>query len=394
VSTTVPSVEPGASVPRGRPALLRLGFDPIMALAVLGICACSLATLHTVPSEPVDFYADRQLIYMVVGLVAALVISRLDYSRLREAKYGLYGFLILSLVAVDFAGNVAKGAQRAIVLGPVSFQASELGKVVLAIVLAAFLTDRAREMGDRQTTARTLLLAAVPAAMVLVQPDLGSSLVYGALTLAILFVAGIPWRHFAALGALLAVAVTMVLVVAPLTGHEVLHGYQKERLTSFLEPSGDPASPGYQQNQSKVAIGSGEKTGRGDRSTQTQNGFLPEKQTDFIFAVLGERWGFTGAATLLSLYALLVWRALRTVTLAKNLFGTLLAGGIVAMLLFQVFVNVGMTLGVMPITGIPLPLMSYGGSAVITNLLAFGLLQSIYAQGRAATANKGRIALL
>ncbi len=390
MSTTVPSVQPGASVPRGRPWPLRLSFDPLMALAVLGICACSIAALRSVPSEPANFYADRQLVYMAVGIVLAAVLSRVDYSRLREVKYGLFAFLILSLLGVEFIGNVAKGAQRAIVIGPVSYQASELGKLIVCIVLAAFVTDRARMLGDRQTTARTLLLAAIPAAMVLVQPDLGSSMVYGVISLAVLFVAGVPWRHFAALGALLAIAVTGVLVVAPLAGVEVLHGYQKDRLTSFINPDEASSQEAYQQEQSKAAIGSGEKTGRGDRSTQTQNGFLPEKQTDFIFAVVGERWGFVGAATVLSLYALLIWRGLRTVTLAKNLFGTLLAGGIVAMLLFQVFVNVGMTLGIMPITGIPLPLMSYGGSAVITNLLAFGLLQSIYAQGRAATAGKGR----
>jgi rod shape determining protein RodA len=162
----------------------------------------------------------------------------------------------------------------------------------------------------------------------------------------------------------------------------VLKGYQEERLTSFLHPSRDPADAGYQQDQAKIAIGSGQKTGRGDQATQTRLDFVPERHTDFIFAVIGERYGFAGAALVLSLYALLIWRALRIVTLSKNLYGTLVAGGITAMLMFQVFVNVGMSLGIMPITGIPLPLMSYGGSSVLATFLAVGVLESIYMQAR------------
>ena len=164
----------------------------------------------------------------------------------------------------------------------------------------------------------------------------------------------------------------------------MLKPYQKDRLTAFLHPTDNPAKEGYQQNQSRIAIGSGQKTGRGDRATQTKLNFLPEHHTDFIFAVVGERWGFVGAALVLSLYALLIWRALRILTMAKNLFGALIAGGIVGMLLFQVFVNVGMNIGIIPITGIPLPLLSYGGSSVISTFLAIGLLQSIYAQARIA----------
>jgi rod shape determining protein RodA len=223
------------------------------------------------------------------------------------------------------------------------------------------------------------------------QPDLGSSLVYLAIVLAVLFVAGTSWRHFAALTALAAVALTLVLVAAPAAGVQVLHTYQKQRLTAFLNPTDNPADQGYQQNQSRIAIGSGQKTGRGNRATQTSYNFLPEHHTDFIFAVVGERWGFSGAALVLSLFALLIWRGLRILTIAKNLYGALVAGGVVAMLLFQVFVNVGMTVGIMPITGIPLPLMSYGGSSVITTFLAVGLLQSVYAQGRASAATKGRV---
>jgi rod shape determining protein RodA len=171
----------------------------------------------------------------------------------------------------------------------------------------------------------------------------------------------------------------------------VLKPYQEERLTAFLHPSNDPQKAGWQQQESKIAIGSGQKTGRGENATQIRLSFVPEGDTDFVFAAVGEQYGFVGAAFVLCLFGLLIWRALRILVMAKDLFGSLVAGGVAAMLMFQVFVNVGMTIGIMPITGITLPLMSYGGSSVITTLLAVGLLQSIYVRARAAAALKGRV---
>jgi len=383
----------GASAPTRRPLALALPFDPIMAVAVIGICACSLITLDTVSQRglPDGFYFKRQAVYFVAGALLATIISRADYTRLRELKYGTYGFIIVSVLAVKLLGSDALGARRAIQFPGFSFQASELGKVLLVVALAGFLVDRSRWLQDPATTARTLLLAAVPAILVMIQPDLGSSMVYGAIVLALLFVAGIPGRHFAAIAALAAIVITGVVAVAPAVGVEVLRDYQTNRLTAFLHPNENTNEIAYQQNQSRVAIGSGEKTGRGDGATQTSYNFLPEHHTDFVYSVVGERWGFMGAALVLSLYSLLIWRGLRALTMAKNLYGALLAGGITMMLLFQVFINVGMTVGIMPITGIPLPLMSYGGSSVITTFLAIGLLQSVYAQGRATAAGKGRV---
>jgi rod shape determining protein RodA len=208
----------------------------------------------------------------------------------------------------------------------------------------------------------------------------------------VLFVAGVRWTHLAALAGVVAAAVALVLLVAPAAGVTVLEPYQEERLTAFLDPSDDPADSSYQINQALIAVGSGGKTGRGDDATQTQQGFLPERHTDFIFAVVGERFGFVGAAFLLCLYALLIWRALRILTLSKNLYGSMIAGGVAAMLMFHVFVNVGMNVGIMPITGIPLPLMSFGGSSVIVTFLALGLLQSIYVQAQ-LTSKRGQPAL-
>jgi rod shape determining protein RodA len=374
-------------------SVLGLPFDWIMAIAVVGICACSIVTLKTVavPGYPTGFFMTRQAVYFGVGAVLALVLSRLDYSRLRELKWSIYVVMIVSLLAVMGLGEVTRGSRRAIQLPFFSFQASELGKILIVVVLSAFIVDRSRRLGDRDTTARTMLLALVPAALVMLQPDLGSALVYIAIVMTVLFIAGIPGRHFAGLGALAALAVVFVLVAAPAAGVEVLHDYQTERLTAFLNPTNDPGDAGYQQNQSRIATGSGGRLGRGKAATQTRDNFLPESHTDFIFSSLAERYGFVGAAILLSFYALLIWRTLRALTLSKNLFGAIVAGGLLAMLLFQVFVNVGMNVGIMPITGIPLPLMSYGGSSVITTFVAVGLLLSIHAQGRAATAGKGRV---
>ncbi len=386
---------------QGRPTVsgltLRLPFDPLLLLATLGLLACSLVTLagatkEDIPGSP-DYFVNRQAIFAGVGLLLMVVVARVDYSRLRELTWGLYAFLLLSILAVFALGSSTRGATLAIVLPGFSLQTSELGKVLLVLVLAGFLVDRARRIADRDTTARAMLLALVPTFLVVAQPDLGSGLVYLVIALAMLYVAGTPWRHFAGLFALGAVAVTIALVAAPAVGVTVLKPYQLDRLTSFVSPNESPGDEGYQQIQSKIAIGAGQKTGRGDQATQTKLNFLPEHHTDFIFAVVGERYGFVGAALVLSLYALLIWRSLRILTIAKNLFGALVAGGILAMLMFEVFLNVGMNLGIMPITGITLPLLSYGGSSVISTLLALGLLQSIYVQGRMAGAHKARTVL-
>ena len=373
------------------PRFMRL--DPLLLLATLGLVAASVyvvrtATVDDIPGDP-NYYMYRQLTYAGIGLVLMYVLSRIDYSRLREWKIGLYGLMIAGILLVYAMGVSARGSRRAIELGFFNFQASELGKVLLVVALAGFMVERLRRLNEPETTSRIVLLAVVPAMLVIGQPDLGSGLVFLAIATAVLFVAGTKWTHFAALAGLAALAITLVLLVAPTLGVEVMKPYQKDRLTAFLSPTDDPRKEGYQINQSLTAIGSGGKTGRGDESTQTRLDFLPEHHTDFIFSVVGEEFGFVGAALVLSLFALLIWRALRILTMSKNFYGALVAGGITAMVIFQVFVNVGMTIGIMPITGIPLPLMSYGGSSVLTTLMAIGLLQSIHAQARETAAAKG-----
>jgi rod shape determining protein RodA len=373
----------------------RLRLDPLLLLASVGLVICSGiaikgATRDDIPGQPL-YYVERQAVYGAVGLLLMYGVSRLDYSRLRELKYVLYGLLIGSIVLVFGLAGATRGSKRWIETPVMNFQPSELGKVLLVLALSGFVVDRLRGAGSRETTARVMLLGLIPAMLVMAQPDLGTAMVYVVGTLAILFVAGAPWRHFAALAALGAVGIALALVVLPTAGVEVLQPYQVDRLTSFLHPSDVSGEEGYQQQQSKIAIGSGEKTGRGvEGATQTGLNFLPEHHTDFIFAVIGETWGFAGAALVLSLYALLVWRGLHILTVSKNLYGALIAGGITMMVLFQVFVNVGMTVGIMPITGVPAPLLSFGGSSMLVTFLAIGLLQSVHAQGRETVIGKGR----
>jgi rod shape determining protein RodA len=371
------------------PAGLRLPFDPLLAVAALGLMATSVVSLDRAAGALGHHYAVRQAIFFAVGTVLAIVISRIDYSRLRELKYGVYGLLIGAILLVAAFGGVTRGSRRAIQLGLFEVQASELGKVLLIVALSAFAVDRARGLGERDTTARLVLVAMVPAILVMAS-DLGSGLVYIVILFSVLFIAGVSMRHFAGLAALGAVSICFVLIAAPAAGVTVLKPYQVDRLTAFIHPSDDPGKAGYNQDQSRIAVGAGGKTGRGELSTQGPLKFLPEQTTDFRFAAIAERWGFAGAALVLSLYALLIWRGLRILTVSKNLYGALIAGGVVAMLLFQVFINVGMNVGIMPITGIPLPLFSYGGSSVLSTLLAIGLLQSIHAQGRFAAATKRR----
>jgi rod shape determining protein RodA len=396
--TATQTIQPASEPPPPLvPREWRLRLDPLLLLASLGLVVCSLislkgATQNDIPGSPY-FYVMRQAIFSGIGVVLMYGVSRLDYSRLRELRYPAYGLLIgLILLVLGIAG-ATRGAKSWIALPFFNFQPSELGKVLLVVALAGFVVDRMRRMG-RDTTARIMLLGLLPAMIVMAEPDLGSAMVYVVATLAILFVAGAPWKHFAALGALFAVAIAIVLVAAPAAGVQVLKPYQVGRLTSFLHPATNPGGEGYQQQQSKIAIGSGEKTGRGvAHATQTSLNFLPEHHTDFIFAVIGETYGFAGCAIVLSLYALLIWRGLHILTMAKNLYGALLAGGITVMLLFQLFVNIGMNVGIAPITGVTAPLLSYGGSSVLATFLALGLLHSIHAQSRETVDRKGRASL-
>jgi rod shape determining protein RodA len=380
-----------------RRAGFSLPLDPLLTLAVIGLGICSVltikaATVNRIAGDP-HYFAERQIIYLAVGMVLMLAISRLSYDLLRPLKYWLYGGLLVILLAAIALGKEALGSTRAISLPLFSFQSSEIGKVLLIVFLAAFIVDRARGLRSRDTTVRVMALALVPTMIVIAEPDIGSSLVYISIALAVLFIAGTPWKHFAALALLVVLALSLVLVVAPSLGVHVLSKYQTERLTGFFNTThveaGEAKRLKYQQFQSKLAIGAGRQTGL-HNPRAVAAGYVPYDESDFVFASVGEQHGFVGAALVLSLFALLIWRALRILTMSKDLFGSLIAAGVVAMLMCQVFVNVGVAVGIMPDTGITLPLMSYGGSSVISTMLAVGLLQSIYVRARSSDAMKGR----
>ena len=362
----------------------------VAAIVALGWLTVDSATRADIADDP-GYYAFRHGLYIALGVLAAVVLSALDPQLFRRFLWPIYGVTIALLVVV-LGLAAARGSSRWITIGFFNLQPSEVGKLALAVCLAAFVSDRVREHpGSWRTLGLALAFVAPPALLVFVEPDLGTSIVYAAITVTILFIAGTRMVQFAALGVAAAVVLTVVFVALPRVGVQVLEGYQMARLTAFVNPSEDLGDAAYQVNQSKIAIGSGALVGKGVQgATQTTDNFLPEHHTDFIFAVVGEQRGFVGAAFLLSLYVLVIWRAARTITLAASLYESLIAAGIAGMFLTQVFVNIGMTVGIMPITGVPAPLLSYGGSSMLATLMAIGLLQSISAQARETASKKGR----
>ncbi len=363
--------------------------DPILLFTSIGLIAFSVFTLasstqHEIAANP-NYFVVRQVVYGLIGIGLMIAVSRIDYTRLRELRVAIYALMVGSIAFVFLVGTAVRGSNRWIEFPLFQFQPSELAKVLLCVALAAFIYERVRRPFGIQTTLWLLAVGLLPAGLVFLQPDLGTGIVLVAIALTVLFVSGIPWQHFAAIAAATALLAGAAYVGGSAAGVQFLHGYQEDRLTAFLHPSDDPQDASYQVTQSKIAIGSGEASGRGDDATQTELLFLPERHTDFIYAVIGERFGFTGAALVILMYTLLFWRALRVMRISTSFYGVMVAGGIVAMLAFQVIVNVGMNVGLMPVTGITLPLISYGGSSVLGTFLALGLLQAIHAQSRAQT---------
>ncbi|HDZ59155.1 MAG TPA: rod shape-determining protein RodA, partial [Actinobacteria bacterium] len=295
----------------------------------------------------------------------------------------IYVSVLAIVMLVYIVGSAAQGSQRWINLGVFNLQPSEMAKIGMVVVLAAYLAERPRGEMEIRTTLTTLGYVSLPAVLVFMEPDFGSALVLVAVTISMLFLYGIRWTHFVVLAAAVSGSLFLVLRALPAVGVHLLKQYQIDRLLVFLHPDHDPGGAGYNLIQSKIAIGSGTMTGKGlYQGTQAQLNFLPEHHTDFIFSVLGEELGFIGAAILFALFMIVVWRGIRIMLIADNMFGSLIAGGVLSMLLFQFFVNIGMTIGIMPITGITLPFISYGGSSMVSNLLAIGLLESIHVRGK------------
>ena len=335
-----------------------------------GIVIIQSAGLHTDPGE-----YRKQILYAFLGIGVMIGFSRIDYRDLSKWAPGLYVVTLLLLAFILRGGHSSHGAQRWISLGPLgTFQPSEPAKLILAISIAWVLCKG--EYTKLTELWKPLLMVAIPALLVAKQPDLGTALVFMAIMSAQLFF-GLPkWQHFAAYA--LAGAAAMALAIET---KYILKPFQKARLLIFLNPKADPQGAGYNLNQSKIAVGSGGWFGRGlHHGTQTQLNFVPEHSTDFIFTVVGEELGFVGTVMLLACYGVLLFGGVIAMISARDRFGFLLASGIVAMFAFHIVVNIGMTIGIMPITGIPLPFLSYGGSAVLTDFAAIGVLLNIYAQ--------------
>jgi rod shape determining protein RodA len=354
------------------------------ALVAYGLWAISGITHNDVPGDS-NYFVVRQAIFVAVGAIALVTATLIDpdlYRRYYRPIYiGTTGLMLL----VFLAAPLTRGSRRWIDVGFFRLQPSEFGKLLFVLALAGFLAQNVRRLGEVRTTLTAIGLASLPVALVFIQPDFGTALVYAAALAAVLFVAGTRWLHLAVLGAITVFGALSVLWFLPAAGLHALKPYQEERLVGFTDPSSDPSGTTYNVNQSRIAVGAGGVDGRGVAgATQTSLDYLPEHDTDFVFASFAEQRGFVGASILLLLYLLVVWRGLRVVALARDAFSAIVAGGIVFAFLFQVFVNVGMTMGIAPITGIPLPFLSRGGSAMIANLTAMGVLLAIHARGRAA----------
>jgi rod shape determining protein RodA len=353
----------------------------VFGLLAYGLYALDGITHHDVEGKP-HYFLVRQGLFAAIGGIGFLAALVVDPYRFRQLWRALYISTVGVMLLVFLAAPLTRGSRRWLDLGFFRFQPSEFGKLIFVLAIAGFLAERGRRLNDPRTILSALGLAAVPVGLVFVQPDFGTALVYAAALAAVLFIAGTRWITLGALGVVVLVAAVSVLWLLPSVGVHVLKPYQTSRLTGFTHPDADPSGATYNVAQSITSVGAGGFRGRGvTGATQTSLAFLPEHATDFVFASLAEQRGFVGASILLCLYLLVVWRGLRVITVARDLYSAIVAGGIVMAFLFQIFVNIGMTMGIAPITGIPLPFVSAGGSSMIANLTAMGVLLSIHARG-------------
>ena len=372
----------------GRSEPVVIGFvrslDWILLLAAAGLVGYGLwvisgITRFDVPGDA-NYYVVRQAIAAAMGVVGLVVVAIVPLDLWRRYWKLVYGAALALVFVVFVSAETIRGSKRWLDLGVIQFQPSELGKVLFVLALAGFVVGRVGPTTRWRTIISAIGLGAVPILLVFMQPDLGTALVYAAALFAVLFFVGVRWRQLVVLLAVGVFAIAAVLWLLPAAGVQVLKPYQAARLT--LDPNADPGGITYNLSQSITAVGSGGVSGRGViDATQTKLDYLPEHATDFAFASLAEQRGFVGCAILLLLYLLVVWRGLRVVTGASDLYGVVVAGALVVAFLFQVFVNVGMTMGVAPVTGIPLPFVTVGGSSMVSNLILIGVLQSIHARG-------------
>ncbi|NKC12314.1 MAG: rod shape-determining protein RodA [Gammaproteobacteria bacterium] len=356
-----------------RSLAFRLHLDVPLILGLLALSAIGLLVLYSAGGQSTDLLS-RQAVRLGMAFVIMFVVAQIAPVQYRYWAPWLYGSGLVLLVLVLVAGDAGGGAARWLNLGPVRFQPSELLKVTVPMMVAYYLAERALPP-TLGRIALALVVALLPTWLIARQPDLGTALLVASSGLFVLFLAGITWR-------LLALAATAAIAAAPVLWH-FMHDYQRKRVITFLDPEKDPLNAGYHIIQSKIAIGSGGVYGKGlFNGTQSQLEFLPERSTDFIFAVLSEEFGFTGVVILLMVYAFVILRGLYLALAAQETFARLLGGGVVLTFFMYVFVNIGMVSGLLPVVGVPLPLVSYGGTSMVTIMAAFGLLMSVHTHRR------------
>jgi rod shape determining protein RodA len=353
-------------------------FDYLMVLTCLALVCYGLALIYSGSLSTYGSVAEilshpiaKQVAFALAGVGLMLGLARLDYRNWSGVVLPLYGVSVLALAVVLVAGQHAFGSRRWILLAGVQLQPSELAKLVTIVLLARYLSDNEHRLDSPKPLLISFAMAAVPAMLVFVEPDLGTAVVFLAVWLGMVFVAGARVKHLLTIFATAIVSVPFLMLVA-------LNGYQRERLAVFVNPARDPLGTGFNILQAQIGIGSGGFWGKGlTHGTQTQLAYLRTQTTDYIFSVLGEELGFVGCMVLFCLFIVLLMRGLRAATLAPDSFGRLIATGVVIMILFQVAINVGVNLRLFPVTGIPLPFISQGGSSLLTLFASLGLLQSI-----------------
>jgi rod shape determining protein RodA len=359
-------------------------FDPILLLAALGLVALGTMLIYSASlnrfGEPGEFDFShpvwRQAGFAAVGLALFFAFTRFDYRMLGVLTVGMYIAVIAALVFVVTFGEETYGSRRWIEIAGTPVQPSEIAKLVTTIALAKYLSDREESIGTWRVLLTSLAIAALPAALVFAEPDLGSAVIFAAIWLGLVVVAGARWSH-------LAMLVGAAVVAVPFAFIGLVTDYQRERVALWLDPERDPTGAGFNILQGRISIGSGGFWGKGlTEGTQTQLDYLRTETTDYVFAVLGEELGFIGAIVLFSLFIILLLRALRAAELSRDLFGRLIATGLVIYILLQTFINVAVNEGLLPVTGIPLPFVSQGGSSLITLFIGLGILQSILIRHR------------
>ncbi|AJQ98313.1 RodA family rod shape-determining protein [Hafnia paralvei ATCC 29927] len=357
----------------------KMHIDLPFLLCILSILAYSAFVMWSASGQDVDMM-ERKIGQIFMGLCVMLVMAQIPPRVYESWAPYLYVFCVILLILVDAFGQISKGAQRWLDLGFVRFQPSEIAKIAVPLMVARFI-NRDVCPPSLKNTGIALILIFMPTLLVAAQPDLGTSILVAASGLFILFLAGLSWR-------LILVAVVLVAAFIPILWFFLMHDYQQARVMMLLDPESDPLGAGYHIIQSKIAIGSGGFGGKGWlHGTQSQLEFLPERHTDFIFAVLAEELGLVGVLVLLGLYLLTIMRGLMIAAKAQTTFGRVMVGGLMLILFVYVFVNIGMVSGILPVVGVPLPLVSYGGSALIVLMAGFGIVMSIHTHRKMLSKN-------